>query len=216
MTSFNPYRVFKFVATSRLKGLSPRIAQFQSLSGFQVRCNSIAAHALASTFSSFNPYRVFKFVATAFTQALQKRATQCFNPYRVFKFVATSGGVARMMGAGMVSIPIGFSSSLQPWMFRWMWVCMPEFQSLSGFQVRCNISRRPADQAGLRGFNPYRVFKFVATANRYAALLDHYRFQSLSGFQVRCNLNTRNQLHANDLVSIPIGFSSSLQLGLCR
>ena len=38
-------------------------------------------------------------------------------------------------------------------------------------------------------------------------------FQSLSGFQVRCNCQMHRSLGRGDLVSIPIGFSSSLQLG---
>ena len=38
---FNPYRVFKFVATFRLRCRWPTVIQFQSLSGFQVRCNLI-------------------------------------------------------------------------------------------------------------------------------------------------------------------------------
>ena len=37
---FNPYRVFKFVATILLGRNNEPIALFQSLSGFQVRCNN--------------------------------------------------------------------------------------------------------------------------------------------------------------------------------
>jgi len=61
---------------------------FQSLSGFQVRCN----HPLS--------------FGAAF-------ALICFNPYRVFKFVATSLSCFALLGFSFVSIPIGFSSSLQ-------------------------------------------------------------------------------------------------------
>ena len=62
-----------------------------------------------------------------------------------------------------VSIPIGFSSSLQ------LHACVDaanavgRFQSLSGFQVRCNVAARTT-----------------------ITIIDQ-EFQSLSGFQVRCN-----------------------------
>ena len=37
------------------------------------------------------------------------------------------------------------------------------FQSLSGFQVRCNSDVPPPNAESTISFNPYRVFKFVAT-----------------------------------------------------
>jgi len=110
---FNPYRVFKFVATARVYPVGlDSMPWFQSLSGFQVRCN------------------------------IERDGMKLCAIY--------------------VSIPIGFSSSLQPL-----------------FGVRLLLVHRC--------FNPYRVFKFVATAHPapYHALGD--MFQSLSGFQVRCN-----------------------------
>jgi len=62
-----------------------------------------------------------------------------------------------------VSIPIGFSSSLQ---HHSRWFAFQRhigFQSLSGFQVRCNLKEQG----------------FIEALNK--------PFQSLSGFQVRCN-----------------------------
>ena len=85
-----------------------------------------------------------------------------FNPYRVFKFVATRKS---------------FRSSKVSW----------QFQSLSGFQVRCNTSRIPFGTSIFNSFNPYRVFKFVATLVRKCIRFFVIEFQSLSGFQVRCN-----------------------------
>ena len=135
---FNPYRVFKFVATSILISYEKVILRFQSLSGFQVRCNLDTGLMICATkevsipigFSSslqqidrmtnesveagFNPYRVFKFVATLPLQRMPVSHQQGFNPYRVFKFVATEAFSAIAMSA----------------------LCC---------------------------FNPYRVFKFVAT-----------------------------------------------------
>ena len=110
---------------------------FQSLSGFQVRCN-----------------------------------------------VGTEG---RSRAGLQVSIPIGFSSSLQPVLNVLYSLPVNRFQSLSGFQVRCNyifialhveqglvsipigfssslqLIQNLSIQSGLKSFNPYRVFKFVAT-----------------------------------------------------
>ena len=112
-----------------------------------------------------------------------------------------------------------------------------EFQSLSGFQVRCNLRNFSFSGLDLGCFNPYRVFKFVATEGGQGGSISIGRFQSLSGFQVRCNelpethdrlifmfqslsgFQVRCNIAGSPLsfrkleVSIPIGFSSSLQLG---
>ena len=61
---------------------------FQSLSGFQVRCNFRGVPARNICSFGFNPYRVFKFAATL-VQTKYRRKGRCFNPYRVFKFAAT-------------------------------------------------------------------------------------------------------------------------------
>ena len=66
------------------------------------------------------------------------------------------------------------------------------FQSLSGFQVRCNAQAKPEPKkADEPGFNPYRVFKFVATLRTAGFCFYPMEFQSLSGFQVRCNSSPR-------------------------
>ena len=234
---FNPYRVFKFVATVRsiirvvwvlsvsipigfssslqLKSsgmLMPKfsvsipigfssslqrirdvlghrqLVQFQSLSGFQVRCNTFV-----------EPYRKLRVLG--------------FNPYRVFKFVATGATEETLLSrTDKVSIPIGFSSSLQPSPSAATNTRHGKFQSLSGFQVRCNATLSRLPGAAKPSFNPYRVFKFVATRADivifrldllvsipigFSSSLQHKdmhisgdgvdEFQSLSGFQVRCN-----------------------------
>ena len=165
---------------------------FQSLSGFQVRCNGRLEEGGQIETLGFNPYRVFKFVATPIPISAPMEPEQGFNPYRVFKFVATTA-VRRA------------SSSIHV------------FQSLSGFQVRCNaflhclpeplivvsipigfsssLQRRWARCLLARGscFNPYRVFKFVATLQRLNCDINRtIWFQSLSGFQVRCNIELRD------------------------
>ena len=63
--------------------------EFQSLSGFQVRCNIYDPLAIHNRWIGFNPYRVFKFVATLLDFLRSIVSMMSFNPYRVFKFVAT-------------------------------------------------------------------------------------------------------------------------------
>ena len=45
----------------------PESIMFQSLSGFQVRCNTSMGGEVVIHRPRFNPYRVFKFVATLIT-----------------------------------------------------------------------------------------------------------------------------------------------------
>ena len=213
MSGFNPYRVFKFVATYSESVQPIWIEKFQSLSGFQVRCNIAYATAQTLPQTTFQSLSGFQVRCNLDRITAKKETVLSFNPYRVFKFVATAiFRKATNEPGSPVSIPIGFSSSLQ----------LPKpsgavpsslwFQSLSGFQVRCNIYLSPLDrwikevsipigfssslQPGYRhdrhdgqhGFNPYRVFKFVATRDpRSPPGRPVERFQSLSGFQVRCN-----------------------------
>ena len=139
------------------------LEMFQSLSGFQVRCNSKKETSPLLTKTCFNPYRVFRFAATSPGQAGRWSSLLCFNPYRVFRFAAT--------------ISFTFGTKLYT-----------RFQSLSGFQVRCNIILRLWSYQSRTCFNPYRVFRFAAT---------HIISVSL----YPCEFS----------VSIPIGFSGSLQ-----
>ena len=186
---FNPYRVFKFAATLRECYLHiEEVLQFQSLSGFQVRCNPENTNALADTRRGFNPYRVFKFAATGkvhmniidlntvsipigFSSSLQ-HWWGLVNPYtNDLLFQSLSGFQVRCnvyvnaqtQEDAIVSIPIGFSSSLQPHIRPASTMPNGLFQSLSGFQVRCNLGDEAYRTPPEVGFNPYRVFKFAAT-----------------------------------------------------
>ena len=187
MNSFNPYRVFKFVATSCDWASLHRSGQFQSLSGFQVRCNFLPGW-------------------------LRTCPSRGFNPYRVFKFVATHLVPGHAEAGFLVSIPIGFSSSLQRSRFVNNTNYKYSFQSLSGFQVRCNglpvgvLVNRPTEFQSLSGFQVRCNSAQPATCRMLLS-----QFQSLSGFQVRCNHTIHQLLASIDSVSIPIGFSSSLQ-----
>ena len=130
--------------------------------GFSSSLQLINIKVMDGPEESFNPYRVFKFVATQLHD-LGHQVLHGFNPYRVFKFVATWSTTG-------TSVP-----------------GRARFQSLSGFQVRCNVGSGPAYGIFSPSFNPYRVFKFVATLGKSDSSRPLERFQSLSGFQVRCN-----------------------------
>ncbi len=165
-----------------------RVNSFQSLSGFQVRCNPLRMVHIRQWAPGFNPCRVFKSAATL-SPLDRKSSMISFNPCRVFKSAATSlaekleqledddvsipVGFSSPLQLGtnvtidlswIVSIPVGFSSPLQQSSRDFAYIMDSQFQSLSGFQVRCNV---------------------VVPFNELGAI----GFQSLSGFQVRCNLN---------------------------
>jgi len=69
-----------------------------------------------------------------------------------------------------------------------MWLVLAVFQSLSGFQVRCNIVT--ADElnamAMFQSLSGFQVRCNRAVFGMTIALF--LLFQSLSGFQVRCNV----------------------------
>ncbi len=111
-----------------------------------------------------------------------------FNPYRVFKFVATSLCVWRRFLFVSVSIPIGFSSSLQLVKGAGLQTGVYEFQSLSGFQVRCNKSSIWCPQCLRKVSIPIGFSSSLQLSSRIPNPLDTSKFQSLSGFQVRCNV----------------------------
>ena len=161
--SFNPYRVFKFVATSSCVLVTIRTHQFQSLSGFQVRCNLGLEEIRRWDYLGFNPYRVFKFVATSVLDWARYRSST-FQSLSGFQVRCNDHiRIASRKQVVNVSIPIGFSSSLQRKRAPRRNTSMMPFQSLSGFQVRCNQATMVGSLPSLLGFNPYRVFKFVAT-----------------------------------------------------
>ena len=116
--------------------------RFQSLSGFLVRCNFQAQACSSRNFLSFQSLSGFLVRCNSLPPVPQARTLFGFNPYRVFWFAATTQPPHKTLLDVRVSIPIGFSGSLQR-LVRW-----PEasewkgFQSLSGFLVRCNNMER--------------------------------------------------------------------------
>ena len=110
---FNPYRVFKFVATSEIPSGSNPDGLFQSLSGFQVRCNYAVSGEVLPACSVSIPIGFSSSLQPPVPPAVASSSITCFNPYRVFKFVATLTQENGSVLVVDVSIPIGFSSSLQ-------------------------------------------------------------------------------------------------------
>ena len=167
--------------------------------------------ALPRSLFCFNPYRVFKFVATAVRPGVLGRGQYVSIPIgfssSLQPFVSTSPAST----AASVSIPIGFSSSLQR-NSRWRVSKGCKIVSIPiGFSSSLQRHEFEVFLHGEKCFNPYRVFKFVATFNTIRGFPYGRQFQSLSGFQVRCNLYWLVLVLLDKRVSIPIGFSSSLQ-----
>ena len=112
---------------------------FQSLSGFHARCNDILSHFPGLCPGSFNPCRVFTLAATSCVCLLIR--SLCF-----------------------VSIPVGFSRSLQHRRFLAAPWSRSQFQSLSGFHARCNFFGLTYAFCRVNlSFNPCRVFTLAAT-----------------------------------------------------
>jgi len=236
---FNPYRVFKFVATSDTPSKTPTPISVSIPIGFSSSLQQCWSSPAQRQLMGFNPYRVFKFVATPTKKIIchiinpfqslsgfQVRCNSTYqtpNPRNNWEFQSLSGFQVRCNGE--------FAAAAEDELIK--------FQSLSGFQVRCNITSLISINLVKESFNPYRVFKFVATLKTSGCAVMYFRFnpyrvfkfvatnilrniliqldmfQSLSGFQVRCNsMILHPTAWAIDLVSIPIGFSSSLQLYL--
>ncbi len=91
---------------------------------------------------------------------------------------------------------------------------LTKFQSLMGFHVRCNstflfVTRPTTVFQSLMGFH-------VRCNSEQAGDMpgQDSRFQSLMGFHVRCNLDIKGLIHLVNMVSIPNGFSRSLQPSL--
>ena len=111
-----------------------------------------------------------------------------FNPYRVFEYVATPLRpwiVALWLD---VSIPIGFSSTLQLMeVGKISAEIRAEFQSLSGFRVRCNARRGIYMSPSVGVSIPIGFSSTLQLAFADIVVVGFGVFQSLSGFRVRCN-----------------------------
>ena len=160
--------------------------RFQSLSGFQVRCNGPPHSKLVTSGYKFQSLSGFQVRCNGSAMSHSPRSSVCFNPYRVFKFAATCGQRREGYRCSHVSIPIGFSSSLQQ---------------------KAELGRSQLET----GFNPYRVFKFAATTYDYGRGSGYRDVSIPIGFSSSLQRDVVRRMFPDDGVSIPIGFSSSLQ-----
>ena len=117
---------------------------FQSLSGFQVRCNARAHEGRARKAQVSIPIG-FSSSLQLFLRWLTISQRKSFNPYRVFKFVATGAGCLQEPAHGTVSIPIGFSSSLQHNIDLRESITMGNVSIPIGFSSSLQQQRPPAD-----------------------------------------------------------------------
>ncbi len=162
-------------------------------------------------------------------------AVMCFNPCRVFSSVAIQGPTSECVRHYGVSIPVGFSAQLRLNTWYMGTLVYNGFQSLSGFQLSCDIfrgrgkrlSRRFQSLSGFQlscdsevliwayahffCFNPCRVFSSVAITSELTENFIGDRFQSLSGFQLSCDMVMNGHLYRCAIVSIPVGFSAQLR-----
>ncbi len=115
---------------------------FQSLSGFQVRCNDSQRRAAKGSNNVSIPVGFSSPLQPVHSVTVHRCIRQRFNPCRVFKSAATPIAPPADQAVPLVSIPVGFSSPLQPRGSRIAEGMGNSFQSLSGFQVRCNTEKR--------------------------------------------------------------------------
>ena len=160
--------------------------RFQSLSGFQVRCNAPQKPNLPARPAKFQSLSGFQVRCNVHLIRHNHIQRYSFNPYRVFKFVATQLLNTWLMAYKAVSIPIGFSSSLQR-----------GSRGSGGCNINVSI--------------PIGFSSSLQRNDISIAVSGNKMFQSLSGFQVRCNFQNFRTMSGMKKVSIPIGFSSSLQ-----
>ena len=163
----------------------------------------------------------------------------CFNPCRVFTLAATLACPFYPLFQFSVSIPVGFSRSLQQASGRWFSLRWGSFNPCRVFTLAATEVKMAEKKAKFLGFNPCRVFTLAATSISIFSICGRSsQFQSLSGFHARCNLIRQSTTivmmvgfnpcrvftlaatagsysfseKPNAGVSIPVGFSRSLQL----
>ncbi len=195
-----------------LKYVSVRSTEmFQSLSGFQVRCNAPTANMGGTNADPFQSLSGFQVRCNIFACRVSNLAGgfQSLSGFQVRCNAIESAFVAFWQA---VSIPVGFSSPLQPFVFPKQSLPMTWFQSLSGFQVRCNSGLSRKEKLELIRFNPCRVFKSAATQNHRRRWNLVFRcFNPCRVFKSAATAGATVLCAVDLVVSIPVGFSSPLQ-----
>ena len=137
---------------------------FQSLSGFQARCNSYLFPWVCTPSDTFQSLSGFQARCNPGAGAdVQERVLHVSIPVGFSSSLQLD--LSQISGRDYydVSIPVGFSSSLQHNETAYAIVDGEGFQSLSGFQARCNSCNSRQWALLLFSFNPCRVFKLAAT-----------------------------------------------------
>ena len=141
---FNPCRVFTLAATLASSSIKSVTAEsFNPCRVFTLAATSRSTMIKRNASKGFNPCRVFTLAATPLGNRKIHTHTNSFNPCRVFTLAATFGFVQKTSGLVQVSIPVGFSRSLQRNGGPRSGYETPGFQSLSGFHARCNAPGLP-------------------------------------------------------------------------
>ena len=137
---FNPYRVFKLAATYAEKQHNDRSLHVSIPIGF-----SSSLQLFSAGICRRRQYKVS--IPIGFSSSLQHHDKQMLRPppFQVSIPIGFSSSLQQVIYIPeeenkKVSIPIGFSSSLQLRMLSLTSSCTLVFQSLSGFQARCNYS----------------------------------------------------------------------------
>ena len=205
---FNPYRVFEYVATLKYPMQVNYLNKlFQSLSGFRVRCNPIDSSQRSCAIEVSIPIGFSSTLQQGALRGSQTVEREVSIPIGFSSTLQLSQRLESTVAAYYVSIPIGFSSTLQHRPSRGVLGICNRFQSLSGFRVRCNllcyhllesvitVSIPIGFSSTLQllytissigtfdGFNPYRVFEYVATAIRGYALVTGVGFNPYRVFE---------------------------------
>ena len=137
--SFNPWRVFSWLATILKPDKITPDKWFQSLAGFFVACNRLEEAMKATKSNSFNPWRVFSWLATNSSSMVTSSHRSVSIPGGFFRGLQPWVRVVERT-ADVVSIPGGFFRGLQPSFFAKFSGGNLWFQSLAGFFVACNIT----------------------------------------------------------------------------
>ena len=162
---FNPWRVFSWLATPCLAPQAEHSTPVSIPGGFFRGLQPTLAGGADDILEEFQSLAGF-FVACNSPRSRLRAWLTSFNPWRVFSWLAT-GYPLRSGGASQtVSIPGGFFRGLQHGLTRRNMTWLDRFQSLAGFFVACNPETETGRGPSRISFNPWRVFSWLATSGK--------------------------------------------------
>ena len=184
VSSFNPWRVFSWLATS----------SSQRKSGAR---------------SCFNPWRVFSWLATLWLADDPAGARAVSIPGGFFRGLQRAGRLA-LLPLRDVSIPGGFFRGLQLPRAALDPVPSKLFQSLAGFFVACNFIL-PGNQEGVDMFQSLAGFFVACNGGAYGHVGSGHRVSIPGGFFRGLQPDSTPPKSIAITVSIPGGFFRGLQ-----